>query len=493
MDKDFILSALLRFNYFPIQRREREELPPALNSEAFTAEVAKKVSTAHVRTKGGYDAVEYRLTRFNGVARPLSIPHPAAQARLALTIHTHWEKLAPLTKSPQSHIYPRQHEDGRCIVMDYEKPWEKAETMLRRGFAKRFIVHTDVANCFPSIYSHAIPWAAIGFGEAKKKKGKKYAGEWFNELDAALRLTKRDETQGVAIGPATSNIFAELVLGRVDKEVAKVAPHIRYIDDFRAFCDSENQAQEFLLCLSEELAKYKLILNVRKTEILPMPQPVSPAWLSQLALALPRAHEITGVDAVNYLNLAVALSASTADGSVVKYALKSLAKKKIASLGVLDVIPFALNLAFYNPVLVPLLGMLFDGAGFFMLFWQSELLRVTKEHARLRRSDGVAWGLYWMAKYHVKTDAELRTLIVKARDCIPMLLLHAIGSAEDKNAILAFAKSLDVGDCYELDQYWLLLYQLFVEGALASPYRGEDAFEILRDSGVTFLKAVDTW
>lgn len=493
MDKGFVLDALLRFNYFPIQRREREEIPPALNSEEFTAEIAKNVSEGHVRSKGGYDAVEYRLTRFNGVPRPLSIPHPAAQAKLALSIHTHWEKLAPLTKSPQSHIRPRQHDDGRCIVMDYEKAWEKAETFLRRGFAKRFIVHTDVANFFPSIYSHSIPWAAIGFSEAKKKKGKKHASEWFNELDAAVRQTKRDETQGIPIGPATSNIFAELVLGRIDAQLQNVAPHVRYIDDFRAFCDSEDQAQEFVRCLSEELAKYKLVLNARKTEILHMPQPASPAWLSQLALALPRDDKISGFDAVNYLNLAVALSASATEGSVIKYALKSLAKKNIASLGVLEVIPFALNLAFHNPVLLPLLGMLFKSAGFFMLFWKDELLRVTKEHARLRRSDGAAWGLYWMAKYHVNTDQELRTLVLKSRDCVPMLMLYAIGSAEDKQAVLAFAKSLDAGDCYELDQYWLLLYLLFAEGALNSPYKNEDTFQILRDSGVSFLKPVDSW
>lgn len=135
VDGDFVLRALLQHNYFPTQKKSKEELPPVLSSEAFTPAVAKKLAAGKTRKADGYqgyDAVEYKLTRFNGVARSCSIAHPMAHAQLALCIHEHWDKLDYVSKNKISMIRPREHSDGRIIIMDYEKSFEKTRRILVR-------------------------------------------------------------------------------------------------------------------------------------------------------------------------------------------------------------------------------------------------------------------------------------------------------------------------------------------------------------------------
>ena len=34
---------------------------------------------------------------------------------------------------------------------------------------KKYIVKTDIENCFPSMYTHSLPWALVGKGIAKKR------------------------------------------------------------------------------------------------------------------------------------------------------------------------------------------------------------------------------------------------------------------------------------------------------------------------------------
>lgn len=491
VDKDFALNALLGHNFLPTQKKSKDELPPVLSSLSFTSDVAKKLVRGKPRKADGYqgyDAVDYRLTRFNGVARSCSIPHPKAYAHLALCIHEHWDKLDYIATNKNSRIRPRQHSDGRIIIMDYEKSFEKTQRNLRGAFGKRFMVHTDISNCFPSIYSHAIPWATVGFDHAKKHKPPKHKAEWFNQLDERVRWLKRNETQGVAIGPATSNIVSEAILARVDEALKGEFVFTRFIDDYTAFCETEEKAQEFVRRLAEELAKYKLLLNIQKTDVIPLPQALGADWVSELSLRLPKAEEVSAHDAVNYLNLAVALAKQSPDGSVLKYALKSLLGRKLEFMADFDVLRYALTLSFHQPVLMPLLEKLFDSTLVFGAFlYGGELQRLASENARFFRSDGVAWALYYMNKHGVAIETATADAIVESRDCVALVLLYFSGDAAHRTRVVDFAKSLDLADLYELDQYWLLLYELFRDGKIANPYADEDAFDILKDSGVAFV------
>ncbi len=218
-----VLTALLQQNYLPQEKREREDLPPVFSTVSFSEKAARSLVSANnnefnKRVKQGYDAVEYKLTRFNGAARILSIPHPIAYANLAISIADNWTEFIYTMKSENSKVVPTFHPDGRILIMDYENKLTKARDLGELSFGQRYIVRTDISSCFPSIYSHSIPWALVGLEKAKRDRSPK---QWFNQIDKAVQATKRNESHGVAIGPETSHILAEAILARVDEEMPR--------------------------------------------------------------------------------------------------------------------------------------------------------------------------------------------------------------------------------------------------------------------------------
>jgi hypothetical protein len=292
---DFVLKALLQHNYLPMVKRYREEVPPALTSALFTPDVARAIAGVPDRpsnTAKGYDEVDYRLTKHNGVSRLCTIPHPAPYARLALCIHEHWQELAFVSENPRSLIKPTAHDDGRLIVMDYGTWADKALRELGPAFGKRYMVRTDITNCFPSIYSHAIPWALAGLDEAKRNSRKKK--EYYNQLDTRIQALKRGETKGIAIGPATSNIAAEIILAKVDADglLSQNADFCRWIDDYHAFFQTEDEARRFVGTLEKCLGAFELQLNAQKTEIVRLPTSTAEDWVVSLARALPRGDDV---------------------------------------------------------------------------------------------------------------------------------------------------------------------------------------------------------
>lgn len=487
VDREFVLNALLRHNYLPMQKRDREEVPPVFSSESFSPDAARKLVQAKQRNGSiGWDAVEYKATRFNGVSRSLTIPHPLAYAHICLCIHDIWEHLDYIAKNKTSLIRPHQHKDGRLVIMDYEESIEKAQRTARFGFGRRFLVRTDISNCFPSIYSHAIPWATVGFAHAKAHK--KYKAEWFNQLDEKLRWMKRNETQGIAIGPATSNVLSEVILAKVDEALNKDFVFVRFIDDYTAYCRTEEETQEFIRWLTEELSNYKLLLNIGKTEILPLPQAASADWVSRLALAVPKSDEVNTYDAVSFLGFAVELAKSEPDGSVLKYAVKTLLRKKLGFTVEFDVLPLVLTLSFHQPALLPFLEGLFEKTLLPGPFhYGDELHTLAMENARFHRSDGMCWTLYYLNKYKVEIKDALADQVVASKDCLGLALLYLSGQPKHQVRAVDFAKSLDPTDRYDLDQYWLLLYQLFLDGHIGNPYSDEETFPVLKQEGISFL------
>ena len=492
LGKDFVLRALLQHNYLPTQRKAREELPPIFSSTSFTPKVAKKIAATPVtdtrKKAGGFDSVEFRMTRFNGVSRMLSLPHPVAHAHLSLCIHDNWDKLDYITtNNSNSVIRPYEHEDGRIIIMDYEASFEKTKRSLGMEFGNRFRVHTDIATCYPSIYSHAVPWATVGCAHAKKHKTNKR--KWFNQLDEKIRWNKRNETNGIPIGPATSNIITECILAKVDESLRERFEFVRFVDDYTAYCETEEDAREFIRLLGEELGKYKLLLNIKKTEITSLPTPVSAGWVGALALSLPNTTPIKAYDAVNFLNLAVELSREHPDGSVLKYAVKSLLGRGLEPMAEWDVLPYVLMLSFHHTVLLPTIGTILENSVVLGVFYyEKQLKKLLDENTRFHRSDGMCWTIYFMNKHGVSIRDDQADGIVRTRDCFALLMLYLSGHTDHQDKVIEFANALDKNDLHELDQYWLLLFQLFLDGKISNPYGDETAFEILKDEGVTFLR-----
>ena len=484
----FVLNALLRYNYLPLQKKDRNELPPVFSSVTFSPAIAKALIKATQRKGDGWDSVDYRLTRFNGVPRMVSIPHPLAYAHLCVCLCDNWKNLRYIELNQWSEVRPKAHRDGRIVIMDYENLSEKSRRLAESSFAKRFVVHTDVANCFPNIYSHAIPWATVGFANAKAAKTQ--ASAWFNQLDKKVRWCKRNETHGIPVGPATSNIVTEAILARVDQVlVDKSFSFIRYIDDYTVYCESEDRAQEFVRILISELAKYKLLLNIKKTRVEALPEAPSSTWVYTLSLSIPKNKFLSEYDIAHFLSLALALTEEEPDGSVMKYAAKALLGRKFSPGVGASLLNQLLSLSFHYPILIPLLGRcLKKRSNRRVLGLESKLNALLCHHATYYRSDAMCWILHYLRKLKFRLRPNAFDAVFASANCLGLLAAYLAGDTKQRSKIIDFAKRIDRTDFYELDRFWLLLYELFRVGEIQQPYGNvESAFDVLKRNSVTFL------
>lgn len=342
-----------------------------------------------------------------------------------------------------------------------------------------------------------IPWATVGFSEAKRKAPQKhpdYKDLWFNQLDYHQRMIKRNETQGVAIGPATSNIVTEAILSKIDEALlAKNFTYYRYIDDYTCYCDTYEQGQEFLRELNGELRKYKLSLNLKKTALTELPAPIGPDWIVELSTRMPAGSpndpprsgkHYNASEALRFIDYAVQLKKQTPDGSVLKFAVKSVIYQ-LDEYAVRPVLEYLLNLSGFFPLLLPLLEPLFSHCATDCALYARHLNAILIENAINRRSDGMSWALYFLNKHKLDITIEAVQQVIEARDCMAISLLHIAGNFEEEVKI--FVDSLDKGEPYELDRYWVLLYQRFLDGKEGNPYRRESCFQILKDEQVSFV------
>ena len=196
---------------------------------------------------------------------------------------------------------------------------------------KKYIVKADISTCFPSIYTHSIPWVLVGKTFAKENSGKKHAKEWYNQIDHFAQNCKNGETHGLLIGPHASNLLSELILTVVDKNLYdKGWRYIRNIDDYTCYVKNYENGQDFLLELSKELRQFDLSLNFKKTEIKELPVASVEQWVRKInsTLIIQKNEKIDFIIIRAYLDLAIELMKNNKDNSaILNYAIKVLSNE----------------------------------------------------------------------------------------------------------------------------------------------------------------------
>lgn len=416
---------------------------------------------------GGYDHCSYNATRFNNVHRNLAIPHPLPYSHLVKEIASNWEHLEHIESNESSIIRPIVHPDGRIIVMTYEESKKKTKRYHQCANGKKFIVHSDIASFYPSIYTHSIPWALMGVQEAKKNS----KGGFENQLDINQRKMKRNETTGIAIGPGTSNIISEIILFEVDKLLTqKGYEFYRFIDDYTAFCSTYEQAESFVRDLSEALSIYGLLLNIKKTEIKKLPKPTSVDWVSDIGSRLSQRKKINEHYCIRMLDYAVELQEKNPSGSILKYTVKSLINKA-NSQAKLALLEYVSNLTMHYPILLPLLAKLFPYATKKKddKYYQS-LNFTLAECIKNKNSDGMVWCLFYIRKYYGSSVSKKWAKdIISTADCMAILTLYLYETHKDE--VVKFAESISNSTLFDIDQYWILLYQLYFDKVINNPYK----------------------
>jgi len=213
------------------------------------------------------------------------------------------------------------------------------------------------------------------------------------------------------------------------------------------------------------------------------------------------------------LDYALDLQEKNAGGSILKFTLKSLINKATpkAKIALLD---YSVNLTMHYPILLPLISYLLSVATRKSNdSYYKSLIFTLNECIINKNSDGMVWCLFYIAKYYLATlSDDIAEKIINTGDVIAITTLYLFKNHQTK--VVVFCQSILQMSLFDIDQYWLLLYQVYFDKKIDNPYKDlnkylplvkgkteqikEDkaknlcnhdhkAFDVLKSKGVTFI------
>jgi len=482
---DELYRALLAYGLFS------EKLPPFLTSKGFYDFCEQNAPLFEDKPR---QYIYYENMRNVNIPRPLGIPVPMAYQRLCNCIKDNWDELQNYFKdvtNNQKHkvsrihirkMYGRDH----MFEMNYSN-WKADPTPeVDLLIDKYYMVSADISKCFPSIYTHSIPWALVGKNVAKsnRKKG------WYNDLDHFTQNLKYGETHGILIGPHTSNLISEIVLSAIDNRlVEKKWEYIRNIDDYTCYVKSEQDARQFLIDLQAELRDFDLSLNHKKTAIKELPAAAVEQWVRKInSISI-----VTSYGKVDYKNcrayLDYAIEISKYEGgnsSVLKYAIKVLSGLKLTDNAKIYMQKKVFHLCLIYPYLVPLLDK------YIFSFCKSPINEVQEMADKLydmsincRTFEAGCYALFFAIKYDFALSEISAKAIINTKDCIFMLLAYKyfdlIKDTISVKALKTHAQDLAL-DEDDFNQNWLFVYEVLPQTFLKNDWKR------LKKAGISFIK-----
>ena len=500
-DKDFVYNALLRYNYLPIGKKHPDDIPfPAFSTENFTPDIADEMLENYTRKRqgkvNGYDQIEYRATRFNLVTRFFHIPHPSPYARLCKCLSENWDELSHICENSNSRGKLGKYDKGRQIIGKYENleqvsvmnysKLSDARFRLKISTGKFYRVNADITSFYPSIYTHSIPWAVAGRDDAKVNSNEQL---WYNKLDESQRDVRRNETQGIPIGPATSHIISEFILSKVDEVLRNDGyVFVRYIDDYECYCETRERAEEFILKLEQELRNYLLNLNPKKVIIEELPLAYQDQWVAILRNNLPSTDKPSPRDIMSFLDFAVDLQKHYPEGSVLKYATRTLANSKEFKLNKNSAdffLKYLIALAVHRPSVLPILCQIAKEND---VGSNLDITPVLKQSIKFQRSDAICWSLYFIGIKGQKVSDDLAEKIIGTADCMSMAMLLALKQHKEK--VVDFLATITSDSYYHCDRYWILIHELVSDCPQFKRYRGDSGLKFLMEKKVHFVKPI---
>ena len=278
------LWALVRTGYLPL------ELPPAITTRLFSDFCKKEYSFLQtqrtVLLKANTDYETFSAPRQHIGRRNLALVHPRGQLAISLAITQHREPIRKLIDKTGTSLYrTNSYIKGRKAFqgLDFRK-WDRLIARMQSEYP--FLLKADISRFFYTIYSHSIPWAALGKDKAKKwyfTNKSKLDAHWSNDIDKALQACHSRETFGIPVGPDTSRIVAEILMAGIENDAEfstwlKGRSATRLVDDLAVGFEREEDAQKALGALRAALWKFNLQLNEEKTKIVPSRISLSDKW-----------------------------------------------------------------------------------------------------------------------------------------------------------------------------------------------------------------------
>ena len=159
---------------------------------------------------------------------------------------------------------------GRFLNCQNKRTKNIEQKSLVLGLEYKYIYHTDISDCYASIYTHSIPWALHSKRVSKQKKSSLIG----DRIDTQIQAMAFGQTNGIPQGSVLMDFIAEIVLNYADLlltlKLRKIKKSkfkiIRYRDDYRIFVNDLSVAEDIVKNLTEVLMELGLKLNSSKTE-----------------------------------------------------------------------------------------------------------------------------------------------------------------------------------------------------------------------------------
>ncbi|MCA3142378.1 MAG: RNA-directed DNA polymerase [Rhodocyclaceae bacterium] len=300
LDEKDVYEWLVTKGYFP----EAYVLPPCFavtkhpkygkvyfthNAKGFTPRVTE------------YQQVHFPKTDYTD--RTFGVIDPELHSDIAYAFASNWKTLLGVIFHPNNQVcsysFPvpldsknlgsvGQLRSGRMIYEFIEMAENDIASIAHRF---KFLIKSDVKNFYPSLYTHSIPWALHGKTVIRKPENRLNYSYVGNRLDKLFQNSNDGCTNGLPIGPAVSDIAAELVMSAVDRQLSTSIPTdavvVRFKDDYRILVRSESDGRTIIKALQAALKDYRLELNDEKTEVHSLPAGIFRDWVSQYHTANP--------------------------------------------------------------------------------------------------------------------------------------------------------------------------------------------------------------
>ncbi len=212
--------------------------------------------------------------------RPFELMHPVIYVSLVNTIGSaeNWEHITKKFSEFNGGVVDCCSSPVLSIGEESDKAtqvtsWWKAveQRSLRYSMEYSHILHTDVTDCYGSLYTHSVVWALHGLEAAKKAKQDHHL--LGNKIDRHIQAGRYGQTNGISQGSVLMDFIAELVLGYVDQQISvEMGPTsgvkiLRYRDDYRIFANSDEKCDNTLKVISDKLRSVGMKLNIGKTAL----------------------------------------------------------------------------------------------------------------------------------------------------------------------------------------------------------------------------------
>lgn len=223
-----------------------------------------------------YDFLANKDGRF--AWRPLELIHPAIYVSLVNMVckPDHWEHIQKRFSKMETGAVdccsaPVVSLDNQTDIATQIRSWwqEVEQKSLIYSLEFSHILHTDVTDCYGSLYTHSIAWALHGLEEAKTSRERdSLLGD---KIDSHIRAGRYGQTNGISQGSVLMDLVAEIVLGYVDEQINSELGEptdfriLRYRDDYRIFANSDDRAEVILKVISDKLRSVGMRLGVSKT------------------------------------------------------------------------------------------------------------------------------------------------------------------------------------------------------------------------------------